>query len=362
MAVSIVRADFKNVKEKIKEAIGLINYKPTKNKIFIKPNIVNSYGSPDNGVVTHPKVLEAILECFADYEVVIGEGSAVGQNTDEVLQVTGIKKLANKYGVKVLNLDTAERQEVKWKYGSLKIPKIVFTHEYINVPKMKTHHTTQVTLSLKNQKGLLFPKDKKWFHLQNLNDCINALAQVIKPNLVIVDGIICLEGNGPGDVVGKRKYLGLILAGQNAIEVDNVCCQIMGFKVKDIPHIPYVEHIETKGIPLVKVISPFLPPLDPLKKYNCYVHSYQPCSGCLETLSLSLNIIKKSPHKLLRFIKVGVIGRLDFITGINSCLPQNYGKRVICVGDCAKKCAKENNLPLIVGCPPLPEKVVKEII
>jgi uncharacterized protein (DUF362 family) len=54
-----------------------------------------------------------------------------------------------------------------------------------------------VTLGLKNQKGLLLPEDKKRFHKLDLNDCIRALTQVVRPNLTLVDGIVGLEGDGP---------------------------------------------------------------------------------------------------------------------------------------------------------------------
>jgi uncharacterized protein (DUF362 family) len=49
----------------------------------------------------------------------------------------------------------------------------------------------------------------------------------------VVDGIISMEGNGPA--AGVSKNTGLIIAGNNPVSVDSVCCKLMGFSWKKIP-------------------------------------------------------------------------------------------------------------------------------
>ena len=36
---------------------------------------------------------------------------------------------------------------------------------------------------------------------------------------------------------------------------------------------------------------------------------------------------------------------------------EDVGPKVICVGDCARRYAKEHGLPIATGCPPKPEVV-----
>ena len=78
--------------------------------------------------------------------------------------------------------------------GTLDVPKLLRDCEYVNVPTMKTHGQTMVTLGVKNQKGLLPMGQKKFFHKKDLHACILALSEAVRPDLTVVDGIYCVEG------------------------------------------------------------------------------------------------------------------------------------------------------------------------
>lgn len=341
------------VDEKIRQILSLIAYVPKRRKIFIKPNVVN-IRKPSTGVITHPRVVEALLKYFSDYEVVIGEGSVIGKDTKKVLEKTGYAKLADEYGVQLMDLNDAERVPKKWKYGTIKIPKILETHEYINVPTMKTHIVTKVTIGLKNQKGLLSAADKMRFHKMGLHQPIREFGTVVKPDLTLVDGIICVEGDGPG-LSGKPKKMNLIVAGQDMIEVENVCCKIMGFDVEEIAHIPAVRIGEMKGLPIEEVQKPFLRARPFHKKFNVYYHPFDACSGCINSVGEGIRSIR-SPFKLAKLLYWGILRRVDFVAGFKPVIPE-VTDRVICVGNCAAKFAEQYNLPLIKGCPPNPDDI-----
>ncbi|MFB0543141.1 MAG: DUF362 domain-containing protein, partial [Candidatus Bathyarchaeia archaeon] len=68
-----------------------------------------------------------------------------------------------------------------------------------------------------------------------LDDLLPYLSQVVRQDLIIVDGIICMEGNGP--TIGTPKSLGLVVVGTNPVEVDSVCTRIMGFDPLEVEHI-----------------------------------------------------------------------------------------------------------------------------
>lgn len=359
MTVSIVMANLKNANEGVANALELVDYHPKRDKIFIKPNIAYST-SPKRGIITHPLVVDALikyLEKDAD-EIIIGEGSAVGHDTDAVFKNTGYRKLAEKYNIKLIDLNKTERVKKKWRYGELKLPKLLETHEYINVPTLKTHTLTTVTLGTKNQKGLLMTKDKKQSHIRGLHEPIRALAEIAKPDLTLVDGIICVEGNAVS-LRNQPKKMNLIVAGQNMVEVDNVCVDIMGFDINAIRHIPTADSINVRGVPVSEVRTQFAPAVKVRKILNSEFR-LKGCSGCSICVQQALQMFPKSPITTLSFILQSVFGRLDFIAGADTPIPPNHGK-LIFVGNCTAKLAKKCGVGYIGGCPPKPEEVLRRI-
>jgi uncharacterized protein (DUF362 family) len=78
---------------------------------------------------------------------------------------------------------------------------------------------------MKNMFGVLANKKKTVFH-DHLIDVITFLNRTINQDLIIVDGVIGMEGLGP--IQGRPVDLGLIISGLNPVTVDAVCCHIVG--------------------------------------------------------------------------------------------------------------------------------------
>ena len=240
MTVAIVRATMDTVDQAMATAIQLLAYKPTKDAFFIKPNVADA-GPVDQGILTHPRVVEAFLRLYPGRKAVIGESGIVGRDSRSALEKTGYREMANRLGAELVDLEQAERFAAPWREGTIKLPTLIRTHEYINIAKMKTHVQAGVTLGMKNQKGLLHFADKKRFHMTGLDACIRQLGEIAKPDLTIVDGIIALEGDGPWRF-GTRKDANLLVAGTDMVEVDNVCLRLMGFPPEHAGHIPHLDH------------------------------------------------------------------------------------------------------------------------
>ncbi len=217
MTVGIVRATTDSIDQGMAELLRLIGYQPQRDALFIKPNVPDA-GPPGRGLYADPAVVEAFLKCFPGKQAVIGEGCIVGRDADQALARTGYTSLAERYGAQAVDLERVERFEADWRFGRLRLPTYLRTHEYVNVAKMKTHVQAGATLGMKNQKGLLTHADKRRFHRLGLNECIQALAQVVQPALTIVDGVVALEGDGPWRY-GRPKPMNLLVAGTDLIEV-----------------------------------------------------------------------------------------------------------------------------------------------
>jgi ferredoxin len=102
----------------------------------------------------------------------------------------------------------------------------------INLPKVKTHSQTLLTLGVKNIFGCIPGMRKAQWHLKAGTDhsyfsgMLTELCQIVNPALTIVDGITGMEGEGPNN--GDPRPLGLILAGANPHALDATICQIIG--------------------------------------------------------------------------------------------------------------------------------------
>lgn len=129
---------------------------------------------------------------------------------------------------------------------------------------MKTSGPTLVTLSIKNLFGLPMRRDKKKLH-PYLNEILPYLAKVIRHDLIVLDAITAMEGNGP--VIGTPKEMGLIIAGRNPLEVDAISTSIMGIDPMEVEHLRRayelgvgeidVEKLDVVGEDWRRFITPF---------------------------------------------------------------------------------------------------------
>jgi uncharacterized protein (DUF362 family) len=354
--VSIISGDYNNID--IKRLLELINYIPSKKKILIKPNIAG-IKHPNSPTITNPKIIEALviyLKPFSE-EIVIAEGSVAGISTKEAFRSAGYEDLSKKYDLKLIDLNDSQRIEKEWKFGKLKIPKILEDYEYINVAKMKTHIQTTATLAMKNQKGILHPEDKKRFHKSGkLPEMIKELNIILKPDLNIIDAIDCIEGNGPGEE-GKVKKINYILASKDAQAIDNVAIKIM-----DI-HLTKVEYLETKDYELIgdplKTI-PFKLPDEHYTKLNLKLWFNNSCSGCNHNIMKSIRELPTHPFKMIKFAYNITLNTTNIIAGPNTKNKPSKG-RIICIGSCSKQFAEKNNCIYIEGCPPKTKDIIKKL-
>jgi uncharacterized protein (DUF362 family) len=353
--VAVMKATYGSAEEQITRALRMLDYVPRRRQLLLKPNLFGParwlpLGGIPRSAITDIRFIEALLQVFQGYEIVIAEGGMATSDTDATLRKTGVVALARKYGAQVVNLDRAERIEVPWAYGKLKLPALLRTHEYINVPKLKTHVLTGVSLGCKNQKGLLASPDKIGFHLKlNLHDAIRALADAVQPALTIVDGITAMDRGGP--TVGRSRQANLIVAGRDLRAVDVACCDLMSVPLERVQHLDRVPY-RTAGRTIEEVRLEF-DVLSEVLVANAHFHgSAGACSRCVQSAHEGMAAFWRSPYHLLRGSWSVVLHRTDIIVGPgHHALPEVHG-RLVCYGDCTRELAEEHGLLWIPGCPP----------
>jgi uncharacterized protein (DUF362 family)/Fe-S-cluster-containing hydrogenase component 2 len=209
--------------------------------VLIKPNLVvprTSY----SGITTDLTVLKEVVKEVKSEKgrPVIGESSSIGYDQDLTFFILGIRHLAAKMGAKVVNFDKTKLADFEVPNGTIlkkvRLPQILReAGAVINIPKMKTHELTGITVGLKNVLGYLPRNKKQRAHIFNLNQTLADLNKVIRSDLTVVDGLICMEGNGPA--LGTPVKTGIIMAGLNPVHVDEVACKAMSVDPTKVVHL-----------------------------------------------------------------------------------------------------------------------------
>jgi uncharacterized protein (DUF362 family) len=355
--VGIRRTSLDNLEGDVAKLLQLIGYVPSKAKIMLKPNIVVA-SPPEEGDITHPNVVKALIRYFQKRkkEVVVVEGTGIfstERGFERLLRTTGYAIIRDELDVPIINLEQVERKKVPWRYGSIRLPKLLENYEYINVPTMKTHLQATVSLGVKNQKGLIPMKTKKIFHKTDLHSCIFELSKVVQPTLTLVDAIYCIEGTGPtGPPIGEVKRMDLLVAGKDMMAVDNVCLQIMGLDVRDVKHLRLVKGIQVLGEKIKDVRSDFKRPMAFFSQNNFVVHmDEKACTMCTVSFYKALSKVLYTPELNEQLEQRKKRGEVNIIMGPAE-PPLDLGACGLCVGDCSAKVAQRTGLPLIKGCHP----------
>jgi len=105
---------------------------------------------------------------------------------------------------------------------------------FINMPILKHHVGTMLTMGMKNLMGLVW--DRGFFHRTDLHRCIAETAAFKKPHLTILDALRGITANGPTGPGPIRAYNQLVLASDPGA-VDAYGAALFGLKPADVEHI-----------------------------------------------------------------------------------------------------------------------------
>jgi len=168
-------------------------------------------------------------------EPLVVESDNIADTADTRVRESGLMARLEKWGVSFLNLSTDECASHEVAGTEIMIPKTMTSADYVlNLAKMKTCAHTTVTLGIKNLYGCLQEAKKSRLH-KKLDEVLPYLAKTIRTDMTIVDGLTCMEGNGP--VVGNSRKMGVVVAGLDVVAVDSFCVKLMGFEPEEIRHV-----------------------------------------------------------------------------------------------------------------------------
>ncbi len=237
--------DLANVKESIRKAVeslgGIGNFVKPGESVLLKPNML-APAAPEKAVTTNPAVVQAVAEMVleAGGKPFIADSPAIPA-FKKVAKDSGIGEVATRLGIPIVELkDSAEYSQGEHRlFRVLEISKqAVEADRIISLPKLKTHSQMFMTAGVKNIFGCVVGARKARWHFKAGIDrvffarMLVELYDTVAPDLTILDGIVGMEGDGPG-TSGTPRQCGIIAAAVDAVAMDRVALEIVGGKLDD---------------------------------------------------------------------------------------------------------------------------------
>lgn len=324
----------------------------TNAKIGIKPNLVVA-ATADGGATTHPEILDGVLTYLQKNSfnnLLVCEGSWVGDRTQVAVKVSGLDKVCEEHNVPFVDLQKDSFSTVDAGEMKISLCDTVLELDYlINLPVLKGHCQTQVTCALKNAKGLMPNSEKRRFHTLGLHKPIAHLNLVLPRQMIVVDNIC---GDLDFEEGGNPVAMDRILCFKDPVLCDAFACKTMGISTKEVPYIGIAERlgIGSTDIDSAEIIllndgsssGNSFPMTRKIKKLAEFADANMACSACYGMLIHALDIMDQSGLLHNRRCKV--------------CIGQGYRGQsgaAIGIGNCTRGC--HMNLP---GCPPTADEII----
>ncbi|MBW2439078.1 MAG: DUF362 domain-containing protein [Deltaproteobacteria bacterium] len=397
--VAIVRYDepLESVRQAVELSRGL-DHLPSKAKVFIKPNIVfwtRAVPFPKWGVITTSRVVEDVIVLLKERgidDITVGEGMVTMNPRDlatpaHAYETLGYGKMKQKYGINVMNI--FERPFKKVDFGDgvvLRFNADALDSDFVvDLPVMKAHNQTVVSLGIKNLKGLIdIPSRKKCHNMtpgRDLHFWVSKLADKMPPMLTLQDGIFTNE-RGPGPD-GKLHRSNLLVASADVLSADLVGAAVLGYSPEQVPHLMHAA--ENHGRPWdfsdIEVVGESI---DAVARHHAYDFEYSETAEVILPTPLVKQGLKGVFYQkydlsmctycsqvnglMMSAIRFAWKGKawddVEILTG-KSMQPSPGKKKTILLGKCIYQAHKDNpgiqEAIAIKGCPPKTEDMLKAL-
>lgn len=205
-------------------------------RVLIKPNILGP-AHPDIAMTTHPNVVRAVAQYALDKGAVVqvSDSRAMGVFSRSIKDCGYEESLAG-MPVKLVELTRSTTVMTKGPFGNIELSADALEADVIiNLPKLKTHTQMALTLAVKNLFGCVVGARKPEWHFrvgenkELFAKLLVSIYDVLRPSINLMDGILAMEGQGPG-TRGVPRPLGLIIASTDALSLDKAICGMFGLK------------------------------------------------------------------------------------------------------------------------------------
>lgn len=221
---------------------GIESFVKKGQSVVIKPNCAWDK-TPEMSANTHPDLVGHMVKlCLAAgaSRVVVFDHSC--DDWQRVYRSSGIQEAVEKNGGVMLSGadESMYREHANPAARNLKQAKvhqaILDSDVYINMPVLKHHSGARMTACMKNAMGLVW--DRRFFHSNDLHQCIADSVLLRKPDLNILDAYAPMLRNGPkGKDENDLIKTHALLAGTDIVAIDAAASKLLGNAEGDVRHI-----------------------------------------------------------------------------------------------------------------------------
>ena len=229
---------------------GMSKFVQKNQTVVVKPNI-GWDAPPERAANTNPQLIKRIIEhCLkvGAKEVYVFDNTC--NEWTKCYRNSGIENAVKDAGGKMVTGKTeGHYQEVSVPRGKslhdAKVHELILDSDvFINVPVLKSHGGAKLTIAMKNLMGIVW--DRRYWHSNNLHQCIADFPTFKKPDLNVVDAYRVLKRNGPRGVsVNDVVMMHSLLLSTDIVAVDTAATKLFGL---DINQVPYIEKAESLGL------------------------------------------------------------------------------------------------------------------
>ncbi len=253
------------LQDKVRAAVKLLGEQGTAirpgERVALKINLAVP-APPEAATGTHPELLRAVIAVLHEWQA---EVVVVEDCDEEALPLAGVAAVLAETGVPFLNLRDRPFQDVVsaghvYHYAQ----DLLQADHVISIPKLKTHLYTYYTGAIKNMFGCIPKAQRRELHREmataRFAEHLVTIYAIRPPDLVVMDGILAMEGIGPTQ--GIPKPAGWLLTGNDGVLLDYSAAALMGYEPGQIEMIRIAMERGLHGCPPEQIVFPGCRPAD----------------------------------------------------------------------------------------------------
>lgn len=220
---------------------GIQRFASAAERILLKPNVLTGAAVKKN-VTTHPAVFKAMGRVLLENGARVRYGDSPGFGSFAAAAVkSGLADAGREIGIEMADFSAA----VQVSFNEALIAKqLVLARAaldadgIIGLSKMKTHGFMRITGAVKNQFGCVPGIRKGEYHVkmprsEHFAAMLVDVCRRLKPRLNVMDGIVAMEGNGPGS--GTPRRMNVLLLSDDPLALDAVFCRLVHMPPHHVP-------------------------------------------------------------------------------------------------------------------------------
>jgi len=226
----------------MEEMGGMEKYVKPGQTVALKPNASWDV-PPERAANTNPELMTAIVEDCLEAgasRVLVFDNTC--DNWERSYANSGVAEAVEKAGGQMLHAHLERYYTEVSVPGAKRLTKtkvferLINSDVFINIPVMKHHASTTITIAMKNLMGVVW--DRRFWHRNDLHQCIADFCLYRKPDLNIVDAYLVMTQNGPrGTSTSDLARMQSLLVSSDIVAVDAAGALMMDHSPESISHL-----------------------------------------------------------------------------------------------------------------------------